>query len=278
MRVLVAQSAGFCMGVRRAVDRARQIADGATAPVHTDGPLIHNRQMMDQLRTEGIRECAHPESLTDGTLLIRAHGISPERRAALQRLPVCLEDATCPDVAKIQGLIRRHARRGFHVVILGDPGHAEVVGLLGYAEGRGHVVTGPADVDALPDMDPVCLVSQSTQFPETFAAVAEAIRRRYHTALVLDTICESTRNRQAELVRLAAEVDAFIVVGGVHSANTLRLVELAASLRPTLHIETADQLDRAALAPFRSVGLTAGASTPSFIIEAVRRALEALPG
>lgn len=277
MKVMVARSAGFCMGVQRAVDKARQLAARQEGPVYTDGPLIHNQQMMAQLADENIRACTDPTSLRDDTLLIRAHGIPPARRKLLQALPCRLSDATCPDVARIQGIIRKYARQGYHVVILGDPGHAEVVGLLGFAEDRGHVIAESADVALLPEMDKVCLVSQSTQCPSSFEAMAQTMRARYPNLIAIDTICDATRNRQREIVELADQVDAFVVVGGSHSANTLRLVELARRLKPTVHIQTASQLQPRELEGVRIVGLTAGASTPSFIIREVRTQLEALP-
>ena len=277
MKVIVAKSAGFCMGVHRAVEKARRLASRQAGPVYTDGPLIHNQQMMAQLASENIRPCPDPAALRDDTLLIRAHGIPPARRQQLQALPCRLSDATCPDVAKIQGIIRQHARQGYHVVILGDPGHAEVVGLLGFAEGRGHVIAGREDVALLPEMDKVCLVSQSTQFPSSFEATAQTMRARYPDLIAIDTICDATRNRQREIDEMAAQVDAFVIVGGSHSANTLRLVELARRLKPTFHIQTASQLQPGEFEGVRIVGLTAGASTPSFIIEEVRAQLEALP-
>jgi (E)-4-hydroxy-3-methyl-but-2-enyl pyrophosphate reductase len=276
VKVLVAESAGFCWGVRRAVDKARELVRTSRGAVYTDGPLIHNRQMMGQLREEGVLETSDPASVGESVLLIRAHGVPPQRREELKRLPACVVDATCPDVARIQGLIRRHARQGRHIVIFGDGGHAEVVGLLGFAEGRGHVVEHAADVAQLPALDAVCLVAQSTQLPQAYAEVAAAVRRRFPQAEVLDTICASTRNRQRDVQELATQVDAFVVVGDVHSANTLRLVELARSLKPTFHIETRADLDESALRAFGTVGLTAGASTPRFVIDEVRAALESL--
>jgi (E)-4-hydroxy-3-methyl-but-2-enyl pyrophosphate reductase len=276
MHVIVAESAGFCRGVRRAVEKARLVAAGAT-PVYTDGPLIHNRQMMDRLRGEGVVECDDPACLAGGKLLIRAHGIPPARRHMLSQLPIELVDATCPDVARIQGLIRQHARRGCHVVVFGDPDHPEVVGLLGFAEERGHVVRDATEVDRLPAVTPVCLVAQSTQSPVAYREVEQAMRRRFRELTVLDTICASTKRRQDELAELAPRVDAFVVVGGTHSANTIRLVRLAQGMRPTFHIETAAELNADALKTFRTVGLTAGASTPAFVIEDVRHALADLP-
>jgi 4-hydroxy-3-methylbut-2-enyl diphosphate reductase len=259
------------------VEKARETVRRKGAPVWTDGPLIHNRQMMAELEREGVREAPQPEALRDGTLLIRAHGIPPDRRRLLAGLPINVEDATCPDVARIQGIIRQHAAQGYHILIFGDKGHAEVVGLLGYSEERGHVISRPDELEQLPPMSPVCLVSQSTQFPAAYEAVAAAARRRFPDIAVLDTICRSTKNRQRELLEIAAVADALVVVGGLHSANTLRLVELAQTLRPTVHVQTADQLDPADLRNVRTVGLTAGASTPQFIIEQVRQRLEAMP-
>jgi (E)-4-hydroxy-3-methyl-but-2-enyl pyrophosphate reductase len=245
--------------------------------LYTDGPLIHNRQLMAQLRTEGIAEASDPAALEPrAALMIRAHGIPPCRRAVLHALHADLIDATCPDVARIQGLIRRHARAGAHILIFGDPGHAEVVGLLGYAEGRGRVITAPDAVTDLPAWTRVCLVAQSTQFPDAYARVAEAVRGRFPGAVVLDTICASTRARQDELKAMARHVDALVVVGGAHSANTVRLTTLARSLRPTFAVETAAELRAEDFTGFKAVGLTAGASTPPFVIEAVRKRLETM--
>jgi len=276
MNVIVAKSAGFCWGVKRAVEKARRLAGASTGPVYSDGALIHNEEMLAELKAEGILETKDPSSLRDVTLVVRAHGISPERRAWLKQLPVSLADATCPDVARTQGLIRKHAARGYHTIIFGDPGHAEVVGLQGYAAERGHVVSHVAEVAKLPDMDSVCLVAQSTQLPDDYREIADAVIRRFPGALVFDTICEATKNRQAELMAIASQVEAIVVVGGKHSANTVRLVELARKLKPTFHVQTSSQLDESQLRQFKSVGLTAGASTPDFIIEAMKESLERL--
>ena len=278
MRVVTAPSAGFCRGVRDAVARACECAACARRAVHTDGPLIHNPQMLESLARAGVVETRAPEDLPPGTVLvIRAHGIAPERRAFLRSLPLRLVDATCPDVARIQARIRAHARRGMTVLIYGDHGHAEVSGLLGFCGGRGHVVDsagGVADLPGPPRGAAVCLVAQSTQCPSAYAEVAEAARSRWPGAVVLDTICDATKNRQGDVVRLAETCDALVVVGGHRSANTLRLVGLARTLRPTFHIETASELRRGDFAPFQCAGLTGGASTPGFALDEARRALE----
>ncbi len=274
MKVIQAESAGFCWGVKRAIEKARRLAAESNGPIQTDGPLIHNRQMMEILKNEGVFSCDCPETLKTGTLLIRAHGIPPERRKRLRSLPVKLQDATCPDVARIQSAIKQRAARGVMVVIYGDKGHPEVTGLLGFAGDYGRVISGCEDVAALPEHQPVTLVSQSTQFPSAYKKVAQQLQERFPDAEILDTICESTRQRQAELSEIAKKVDAMVVVGGTHSANTRRLVELAESLCPVQHVETADQLDLAKLAGCRAVGLIGGASTPDFLLQQVRKRIE----
>lgn len=277
MKVIQAQTAGFCWGVRRAVDRVKQLsaeADGKT--IYTDGPLIHNEEMAQELKSEGVTQATSPEEARDSTLVIRAHGVTPARRNHLRSIPARLVDATCPDVAKIQGAIKKYSGRGAAIVVFGDEGHAEVTGLLGYAQGDRFVVSSAADVTRLPKLQNVCLVSQSTQFPDQYREIAEAVTKRFPDATVLDTICHATKSRQAELIEIAKNADVLVVVGGTHSANTLRLVELARTMRPTLHIQVSSQLNPTDFEPYSCVGLTAGASTPDFVIQDVRRVLNAM--
>jgi 4-hydroxy-3-methylbut-2-enyl diphosphate reductase len=290
VKVLRAKSAGFCWGVERAIDIAREYAQKGRHPVYTDGPLIHNRQMMEVLTGEGIREVGDYRSqdklavsrATDAAavMVVRAHGISPERRAYLKTLGMEFRDATCPDVGIIAGKVRMHAKKGFRTVIFGDPQHPEVIGLLGYAEGQGHVISGPADIDALPDLgEKVCMVSQSTMFTDEFERLAERLRGRFPGALVFDTICGATKDRQSDVVELRRQgCEAIVVIGGRHSANTVKLAKLVELQElPCFHVETATELDLSALGRFRTVGVTAGASTPAFLIDEVCRKLETLP-
>ena len=279
VKVVLAQSAGFCFGVRRAVEKSLAVASAAPGPVFTDGPLIHNPGMLAELGRHGVRVAENPEDLPpDATLIVRAHGIPPERRTRLLAAVPRLVDATCPEVARIQGLIRSRVARGRDILILGDAGHAEVVGLLGHAQGHGRVVSSPDEVAALPEaLGPVTLVSQSTQDEETFAAVAAAVRERFPDAEVLDTICAATKNRQGELRSLAGAVDAIVVVGDRSSANSRRLAEIASRLRPTFLVRNADDIRPADFADARAIGLTAGASTPDDTIQTVLRRLQSLP-
>lgn len=291
MQVIRAQSAGFCWGVERAIDIARKYAAKGRHPVYTDGPLIHNRQMMTRLTDEGVREVGDYESRSElevggeedqnAVLVVRAHGISPERRKYLKSLGLEFRDATCPDVGIIAGKIRIHAKKGYHTVIFGDPKHPEIHGLVGYTEGRGHVIQSTEEIDALPELeDEVLFVSQSTMFTDEFQRLARHLLQRFPKAVVIDTICGATKDRQSDIaVLLEQGVEAFIVLGGHHSANTRKLAALARKTGlPTYHIETVRELNPADFAHYEKVGVTAGASTPEFIIaEACRKLAEMEP-
>jgi len=268
VKVFLAETAGFCKGVRRAMNMVLERSEHDSRGLYTDGPLIHNPQTIEMLQNRGVKVLSGQHTPGGGdTVVIRSHGVPPARREELKTLGVNLCDATCPDVARIQGLIRRHVRQGFTAIIAGDKNHAEVLGLEGYAEGRGHVVSSPDEVDALPQAEKVCVVAQSTLYPETFRAISDKVKKRWPGAVILDTICPSTYHRQEELQRLALTADAVVVVGGRNSANTQRLAQISAGLgTPTFHVETAEELDSEQLKRYRSVAVTAGASTPNWII------------
>ena len=289
MKIIRAKSAGFCWGVERAINIAVDLAAKQGKKVITDGPLIHNEQMMDKLSAQGISEAGDYQSKADleldgqkdedAVLVVRAHGISPERRKYLKGLGMPFKDATCPDVGIIAGKIRIHAKKGYAVVIFGDPEHPEVIGLLGYSQDRGHVVQSLEQVDDLPPLgEKVCLVSQSTMFSFEFQQVAEQLRERYPDLLIFDTICGATKDRQDDIRLLVDQgAEAIVVIGGRHSANTKKLAALAQKhALPTYHIETAKEIDTEAMQQYSTVGVTAGASTPNFIIDAVCQKLEDL--
>jgi 4-hydroxy-3-methylbut-2-enyl diphosphate reductase len=289
MKVIRAKSAGFCWGVERAIDIAREFAVNAQRPVYTDGPLIHNRQMMEKLLAEGINEVGDYQSQSDialeddkkknSIMVVRAHGISPERRTYLKKLGMEFKDATCPDVGIIAGKIRIHAKKGYNTVIFGDPKHPEVIGLMGYTEGRGHVIKNQADIDALPPLvGNVCMVSQSTMFTDEFGRLSAYLCAQYPQALVFDTICGATKERQSDVLVLAQEgAQAIVVIGGRHSANTVKLAALVEKQGlPCFHVETVAELDFEQVRKYSVVGVTAGASTPGFLIDEVCQKLEDL--
>lgn len=267
------------MGVRRAIEMALEAARDEGREVFTHGPLIHNPQALENLREQGVIPLPPEGPIPRATVVVRAHGVPPGDLALLAREAGRVVDATCPKVSTIQKKIADYSGRGYAVVIAGDADHPEVVGLLGHAAGFAQVVSEPRDVDALPELDRVLLVAQSTQDEEIFGAICDRVLARFPHAKALATICQSTHRRQTEVREMAGQVDALIVIGGKNSANTRRLAEIARALGVSAHhVETAGELPLDKLRRLSRIGVTAGASTPAWIIEQVVGTLEGLEG
>jgi (E)-4-hydroxy-3-methyl-but-2-enyl pyrophosphate reductase len=265
------------MGVRRAMEIVLAHANKTKKPIYTYGPLIHNRQVLDMLRSKGIYSVDSLDSLESGTIVIRAHGVPPATRKLIKDSGLELVDATCPRVAKVQSIIRSQSRNGRPAVIAGDRDHAEVVGLLGYSSTPAYVVSEAEEISSLPRLDKPFLVAQTTHNAVDFQKMVSLLKQRYPDITVFDTICEATHERQEEVRRLAACVDAMVVVGGYHSANTKRLAQISRDCGiPTYHVETDADLDRETLSKMDVIGVTAGASTPSWMIRNVVKEVEAV--
>lgn len=266
------------MGVRRAVEMVLDAPGKHKTPIFTYGPLIHNPQVLNLLEEKGISVINDIPSKTEGgTVLIRAHGVPPQAKEKLRTAGFTVIDATCPRVIKVQTIIRKHAGQGYEVIIIGDRDHPEVIGLLGYAGEKGHVAGNMNDLDALPAFEKAIIVVQTTQNILFFESVKERVIREFPHYKIFDTICDSTGKRQAEVKCLADSVDALIVVGGRNSGNTQRLVEIAEQTgKPAYHVETETELDLKSLVSARCIGITAGASTPNWIIKRICRTLETL--
>ena len=275
MTIKLAKTAGFCMGVKRAVDVVLEMTGRRSGEaIYSYGPLIHNPQMVELLRKRGIipiRSLDEIDCATAGAaMVIRAHGISPAERRKIKEKGFRIIDATCPKVAHVQAIIRKHVAAGFTVLIAGDREHPEVNGLLGFAGEAGIAIGDPGDVDRLPALPKVCVVAQTTQSLEDYAAVVRRVKERFPEAVIFDTICDSTETRQTEIKALASGMDAVFIVGGRNSANTRRLTELAKLQgKPSFHIETSEELRGIDTEPYRRIGVSAGASTPNWIIDQV---------
>jgi (E)-4-hydroxy-3-methyl-but-2-enyl pyrophosphate reductase len=279
LKVKLAKTAGFCMGVRRAMETVLAAANRNQGPLYTYGPLIHNRQVLDLLELKNVRAIDDITGLEKGILLIRAHGIPPQQRKILKASPLKIIDATCPRVAHVQSIIRYHTNKGYTPVIVGDRDHAEVISLMGYGNGKAHVISSPAEIPNIPEGEKLFVVAQTTQNEKVFNEIVDAVKERYPQALVFDTICETTRERQREVKALAENVDGLVVVGGYHSANTRRLVQVSKSMSiPTFHVETEKELLKDELASMEVIGVTAGASTPNWMIKNVVKEIEAIRG
>jgi len=269
LRVKLAKTAGFCMGVRRAMNIVLDAANKKEGRIYTYGPLVHNPQAIEMLKQKGV-EILGDNKVSNATVVMRAHGVSPLERKKIKEAGNVLCDATCPHVARAQAIIKKEIKEGYKAVIIGDRGHAEVNGLLGHAEGNGFVVENAAEVKNLPDMDRACVIAQTTQDRKIFSETVEEIKKKIPDVRVFDTICDSTNMRQREVLELAKEVDAMVIVGGKNSANTKRLYEISLSTGvPSFHIERDDELDHLGLQRYENIGVMAGASTPNWVINKV---------
>lgn len=278
MKIIVADTAGFCMGVRRAVELALDAPAKYPPPIYTFGPLIHNPQVLMLFAEKGVTVLDQIPAQGKGTVIVRAHGVPPDSKKRIKQAGFTVIDATCPRVVKVQSIIKSHHRKGYTAIIVGDQDHPEVISLLGFAGSKGYVVDSLAALQALPSFDQAIVVAQTTQNKVAFQEITQWIAQHRPDYRVFDTICDSTEKRQAEVRRLARIVDAIIVVGGKESGNTRRLAEIAAATgKPAFHVETKAELDQASLASMKTIGITAGASTPTWIIKGVYRAIEQIP-
>ena len=277
MEILVVKTAGFCFGVRRAIDTTFAIAEKRHQGVFTFGPIIHNPQVIEKLKEKNISPTDDVSYEDIRALIIRTHGVPFQLMEDARRRGYDIIDATCPFVKKAQHYAKLLREEGFQVIILGDKEHPEVRGLMSYA-GEDAIVTD--EKGDLPDLkNRVGVVVQTTQPVEALKKLVSRIIEQSKEIKVYNTICNSTALRLKETEEMAGKVDVMVVVGGRNSANTTQLAHLCASLPVrTYHIETADELDRRWFDGAERVGITAGASTPEWIIDDVRERIKDIGG
>jgi len=280
MEVLLAEEFGFCFGVERAVELVEEAVAGGGV-VRSLGPLIHNSQEMNRLEAQGVKTIDAPaEAGVDDTAVIRAHGVTPQVQRDLEARAAKVVDATCPFVTKVQKLAERAAEEGRDVIVVGNPDHPEMIGVVGYAPNNTHVVRDASEVAALPMLRAPLVVSQTTIKLQTFLDAANAVRAKSDAEpQIVNTICSATRDRQDAARALAGEVDAFYVIGGRHSSNSVKLLAVCKEqCEKSFLIETADEIDPADVAGLKRVGVTAGASTPNWLINQVVERLRSIGG
>jgi (E)-4-hydroxy-3-methyl-but-2-enyl pyrophosphate reductase len=276
MQVLLADEFGFCFGVERAVEMVEKaLGEGDT--VRTLGPLIHNAQEMERLEAEGVATISEPVQIKRSeTAVIRAHGVTPQVEAELREKAAKVVDATCPFVTKVQRLASRAASQDRHVVVVGSPEHPEMVGVQGYAPSHAFVVRDAEEVKTLPQLNNPLVVAQTTIKLKTFLDAAEAVKAKaIGETQIVNTICSATRDRQDAARALAGEVDAFYIIGGRHSSNSVKLLAVCQEQCPkSFLVETPDEINPEDLRGVNRVGVTAGASTPKWLIDQVVTKLE----
>ncbi|EPR34634.1 4-hydroxy-3-methylbut-2-enyl diphosphate reductase [Alkalidesulfovibrio alkalitolerans DSM 16529] len=282
MNVLRAETAGFCMGVDLALRKLDTLIEENTgAPVLTFGPIIHNPQVLAEYDLLGVRVADLPRDIPQGSrVVIRAHGIPRDLEMELDARQAEIHDATCPRVKKAQILIKRMASEDRIVLLYGEAEHPEVKGLVSYASAGAFVFDSPEELAEFPFKpgEKYCLAAQTTQDKVMFQDMAQKLLSKTDIdAVILETICDATRDRQKEALAMAREVEFMIVVGGRDSGNTRRLAKVVADEGvPCVHVETASELPLERLRGLSSVGLTAGASTPKKLIDEVQKVLENL--
>lgn len=277
MKVIKAKTAGFCFGVKRAVETVyEQVEKNCGQKIYTYGPIIHNEEVVKDMESKGIcvlRNETELDAVEDGIVIIRSHGVEKRIYEKLREKGLTIVDATCPFVKKIHKIVEKESAEGSYIIIVGNPTHPEVIGIKGWAGAHSTVVQSPADIDSLPlkPGERVCVVSQTTFNYNKFKDLVEIISKKSYDVNVLNTICNATKERQSEAFEIAEHVDAMIVIGDKHSSNTQKLFEICGrACKDTYYIQTLDDLDLNQLRSVETVGITAGASTPNNIIEEVQ--------
>lgn len=275
MEVRRARTAGFCFGVKRAVDTVYGQLEKAEGPIYTYGPIVHNEQVVLDLEEKGVKVLngrKELEELTEGTVIIRAHGAGKDIYTLMERRGISYVDATCPFVKKIHRIVERESAGGREILIAGNPVHPEVEGIKGWCEGPVTVLESLEEAGKFSSsfQKRFCLVAQTTFNYNKFKELVEIISEKRYDILVINTICSATEERQAEAKRIASEADAMIVIGGRSSSNTQKLFEICKKeCANTYYIQKLVDLEIRTASSIRSVGITAGASTPNKIIEEV---------
>ncbi len=270
MEVSIVDECGFCFGVRRAIRMANE-ATCEHSRVYSLGPLIHNRQVIEELGEAGLTVVDDLNEVPDGApLMIRAHGAGPKVYQQARARGLEIIDGTCPFVDRVQRKARQFAETGYQVLVLGDADHPEPKAIVEYSQGQAIIVEGPQDLKKLSLDAIVAVVAQTTQPRDSLEALVVALLPQVEELIVANTICEATTTRQQTSVAKARQVDLMIVVGGYHSANTRRLAEICQAIgTTTYHIETAAEIDPQWLKGVATVGVTAGASTPLEAVQVV---------
>ncbi len=279
MQIILDEGAGFCFGVERALKMAGEESQAASGPIVTIGPLIHNPQVIEEMKRDGVAVAKEGENLHDTTAIIRTHGVRPQEENRLREAGNRVLDATCPYVKKSHEYADLLRQEDYHIIVIGDPDHPEIKGVLGYSGERVTVITQPEEADSLPHYARVGVVVQTTYPIEKVQKVISKLVGRSTELRVFNTICDYTSDRQISAREISSQVDLMYVIGGRNSANTTKLAEICKQQGTvTRHIEVAEEIDARDLEGVERVGFTAGASTPDDRIASVIDRIEELSG
>lgn len=276
MEIILAKEAGFCFGVKRAIDMSMKTHEKGIS-FATFGELIHNKQVVRSLEDLGIHAVESLDDLNGKSVLIRSHGIPKYLYEEAKVRGIKTIDGTCPYVKKIQNIAAKYSSEGYAIIIVGDPEHPEVIGVSGWSVGPVYVVHSVAEAQALPHIEKACIVSQATLTMKKWQDVLSVVQTRVDELVENNTICEATRERQSSAEELSQQVDLMLIIGGKHSSNTIKLLEVCQRhCKNSYHIETLEEIQMINFSNCDKIGITAGASTPDWIINEVINALQTM--
>lgn len=277
MNIIIAKNAGFCFGVKRAVNMAYAQSEISSGKVFSYGPIVHNPQVVSELESKGVYSVDNIDLSKDSNIIIRSHGVPKDIINKIIDNKLNLVDCTCPYVSKIHKKVEEYYNKGYDIIIIGDKNHPEVIGINGWCDNKAYIVNSEEEANKLPNFDNVCVVSQTTNTLEKFDIISEIIKERSNNIHIHNTICNATKVRQESAAEVAKVVDAMIVIGGKNSSNTRKLVEISKKYcKNVYHIETIEDLSLQDIQRFNTIGITAGASTPDWIIKEAVEAMDNL--
>lgn len=271
MKVYISEHAGYCFGVKRAVETAtKTINESKNTNIYSLGPLIHNPQVVSKFKKEGLKVIDKTDELNNGKVIIRSHGISYSGEKKIKDSNLELIDCTCPYVKSVHKKVEKYNNNGYKIIIIGDKNHPEVIGINGWCNDEAIIVDNEEDAKSISHFDKICIVSQTTNTLEKFKKLSDIIINKGKDIKIFNTICNATNKRQTACRELSQKVDAMIVIGGYHSSNTNKLVKISKKYcNNVYHIEVSKDLPLQELSKFNTIGITAGASTPDWIIKEV---------
>lgn len=280
LEILLAKKSGFCFGVKAAIDTTfKSIESSDNSQIYTYGPLIHNNQVIKELKKLGIESIDKLEDAKDSTLIIRSHGVPYEAYDEAKKLNINLVDCTCPFVRKVQRKAKEYYEMNYKIVIIGNPEHPEVVGINGWCSNEAIVIKDKCQVELLPCYDKICVVAQTTLTMDKWNIITEKLEKKTSNLKKFNTICLATKERQEACDEISRIADLMIVIGGHHSSNTQKLYNISKeNCRNTIHIESANDLSLDSIEQYSKIGITAGASTPEWVIEEIITKLESKGG
>ena len=279
MEVKIAKQAGFCFGVKRAMKMAWDELEKNKDGIYALGPLIHNKQAVSKYEEKGLKTVENLENVPlNNNMIIRSHGVSESVYNESKEKGINIIDTTCPFVTKIHKIVKQYSDKGYQIIVIGDKNHPEVVGINGWCQNKAIIIKTINEVDEIEFYEDkkYCVVAQTTINIDLYSDIFHKLDSKTKQIVFKNTICSATKERQHSAKDLSKEVECMIVIGGKHSSNTQKLVDICKSEVPTFAIETKEELEISLLSKFNTVGVTAGASTPDWIIEDVVNFLKAI--